>query len=113
MQTGVDTLETVVRKEEVNWGQTAVDLFVNFEITLLGNYMGGRMVPTNPGWFQPKKFQNVFTKPYGQKILQQTGIGAVMSGTTDFLKKNNWSELKPPTVVGPKFCFYPHFLGVC
>ena len=109
-QTGVDTLESIIRGEKVNWGQTVVDVFVNFEMTLLGNYVGSKIVPTNPGWFQPRNFKSVFTKSYGQKILQQTGIGAAISGATNFIKQNDWTKIIPPIVAGPKYCFYPRLL---
>lgn len=104
-QTGVDTLETVIRGEEVNWGQTAIDLGLNFVTTLIGNYLGGKTIPTNRGWFQPQKFLSIFTKSYGQKILLQTAIGAGLSGTVNFIRKNDWSKFKPiiPVPVLPAF----------
>ena len=40
----------------MDWAQTAIDLGLNFATTLAGNSLGGNIVPTNPGWFQPKKF---------------------------------------------------------
>ena len=86
-QTGVDTLETVIRGEEVDVGQTFIDLGLNFVTTLAGNYLGGKMIPTNPGWFQSQKFLSVFTKSYGQKILLQTAIGVGLSGTVNFIRK--------------------------
>ena len=107
-QTGVDTLETVIRGEEVDVGQTFIDLGLNFVTTLAGNYLGGKMIPTNPGWFQPQKFLNVFTKSYGQKILLQTTIGAGLSGTVNFLRKNDWSKYKPVVTV-PVVPLYPLF----
>ena len=79
----------------MDWAQTAIDLGLNFATTLAGNSLGGNIVPTNPGWFQPKKFLSVFTKSYGQKILLQTAIGAGLSGTVNFARKNDWSKYKP------------------
>ena len=107
-QTGVDTLETVIRGEEVNWGQTAIDFGLNFATTLAGNYLGSKMVPTNSGWFQPQKFLSVFTKSYGQKFLLQTAIGAGLSGTVNFIRKNDWSKYKPIIPV-PVVPLYPLF----
>ena len=107
-QTGVDTLETVIRGEEVDAGQTFIDLGLNFVTTLAGNYLGGKMIPTNPGWFQPQKFLSVFTKSYGQKILLQTAIGAGLSGTVNFIRKNDWSKYKPIIPV-PVVPLYPLF----
>lgn len=108
VQTGVDTLETVIRGEEVDVGQTFIDLGLNFATTLAGNYLGGKIIPTNPGWFQPKKFLSVFTKSYGQKILLQTAIGAGLSGTINFIRKNDWSKYKPIIPV-PVVPLYPLF----
>ena len=107
-QTGVDTLETVIRGEEVDVGQTFIDLGLNFVTTLAGNYLGGKMIPTNPGWFQPQKFLSVFTKSYGQKILLQTAIGAGLSGTVNFIRKNDWSKYKP-IIPMPVLPLYPLF----
>lgn len=107
-QTGVDTLETVIRGEEVDVGQTFIDLGLNFVTTLAGNYLGSKMIPTNPGWFQPQKFLSVFTKSYGQKILLQTAIGAGLSGTVNFVRKNDWSKYKPIIPV-PVLPLYPLF----
>ena len=107
-QTGVDTLETVIRGEEVDVGQTFIDLGLNFVTTLTGNYLGGKMIPTNPGWIQTQKFWSVFTKPYGQKILLQTAIGAGLSGTVNFIRKNDWSKYKP-IIPMPVLPLYPLF----
>ena len=107
VQTGVDTLESVIRGEAVNVGQTFADLGLNFVSTLAGNYLGSKIIPTNPGWFQPKKFLSVFTKSYGQKILLQTAIGAGLSGTVNFVRKYDWSKYKPiiPVPVVPLYTF--------
>ena len=107
-QTGVDTLETVIRGEEVDVGQTFIDLGLNFVTTLAGNYLGSKMVPTNRGWFQTKNFWHVFTMPYGQKILLQTAIGAGLSGTVNFIRKNDWSKYKP-IIPMPVLPLYPLF----
>ena len=103
-QTGVDTLETVIRGEQVDWAQTAIDLGLNFATTLAGNYLGGKIVPTNPGWFQPKKFLSVFTKSYGQKILLQTTVGAGLSGAVNLARKNDWSEFVPIISMSEVLC---------
>ena len=87
VQTGVDTLETVIRGENVNVWQTVANFGINFVTTFAGNWLGSKLIPTNSGWFQPKKFLSVFMKPYGQKILLQTAIGAGLSGTVNFAGK--------------------------
>ena len=112
-QTGVDTLETVIRGEEVDVGQTFIDLGLNFVTTLAGNYLGSKMVPTNRGWFQTKNFWHVFTMPYGQKILLQTAIGAGLSGIVNFARKFDWSSVGwkkiVPVIPVPMVPIYPHF----
>ncbi len=113
VQTGVDTLETVIRGEEINWGQSGLDLGINFVTTLAGNWIGSKLIPTNSGWFKPQKFLSVFTKSYGQKILLQTAIGAGLSGTVNFARKFDWSKvdwkkLVPPIPV-PVVPLYPYF----
>ena len=87
VQTGVDTLETVIRGETVNGWQTVADLGINCITTFAGNWIGSKLIPTNSGWFEPKKFLSVFMKPYGQKILLQTAIGAGLSGIVNFARK--------------------------
>lgn len=94
-QTSVDTIETAIRGEKIDVGQTFIDLGLNFITTLAGNYLGSKIIPTNAGWFQPKKFLSVFTKPYGQKIILQTAIGAELSGVVNFIRKNDWKKFKP------------------
>ena len=100
VQTGVDTLETVFRGENVNWGETAINLGINFVTTLVGNYLGAKLIPTNAGWFQPKKFSSVFTKSYGQKILLQTAIGAGLSGVINFTRTYNCSKINLDIISG-------------
>jgi hypothetical protein len=90
VQTGVDTIETLIRKEKVGWN-VLLDLGLNFATTLAGNYFGGKLVPINSGWIKPQLFKSIFIRPYGQKILGQTAIGAWLSGTVNFIKKYDWS----------------------
>ena len=90
VQTGVDTIETLIRKEKVGWN-VLLDLGLNFATTLAGNYFGGKLVPINSGWTKPQLFKSIFIRPYGQKILVQTTIGACLSGTVNFIRKYDWS----------------------
>ena len=87
IQTGVDTLENAIRGEEISLEQIALDLGINFATTSIGNLIGAKCIPTNSGWFKPKKFLSVFFKPYGQKILLQTAIGAGISGVVNLIRK--------------------------
>jgi RHS repeat-associated protein len=90
VQTGVDTIETLIRKEKVGWN-VLLDLGLNFATTLAGNYLGGKLVPINSGWTKPQWFKSIFIRPFGQKILAQTAIGARLSGTVNFIRKYDWS----------------------
>lgn len=67
--------------------QIALDLGINFATTSIGNRIGAKCIPTNPGWFKPQKLLSVFFKPYGQKILLQTAIGAGISGIVNLIRK--------------------------
>ena len=112
IQTSVDTLETVIRGNKVDRWQTVADLGINFVTTFAGNWLGSKLIPTNGGWFKPQKFLSVFTKPYGQRILLQTAIGAGLSGTVNFERKYDWSneDFKTffPVIPIPIVSLYPY-----
>ena len=91
-QTGVDAFETIVRGEKSGATETLLDLGLNFSAAVVGNCFGGKIFPTNAGWFQPQKISSAFAKPYGQKILLQTALGASLSSTVNFARKNNWNK---------------------
>lgn len=93
VQTGVDTLETVIRGDKVDGWQTIADLGINLITTFAGKWLGAKLIPTNNGWFKPQKFLSVFIKSYGQKILLQTAIGAGLSGTINFARKFDRSSV--------------------
>ena len=113
VQTGVDTVETLIRGEKVSLWGTALDLGLNFATTFAGNWIGSKLVPTNAGWFKPQKFLSVFTKPYGQKILLQTVIGAGLSAGVNFVRKFDWSSVDwkkfIPVIPVPVVPTYPYF----
>ena len=113
VQTGVDTVETLIRGEKVSLWGTALDLGLNFVTTFAGNWIGSKLVPTNAGWFKPQKFLSVFTKPYGQKILLQTVIGAGLSAGVNFVRKFDWSSVDwkkfIPVIPVPVVPTYPYF----
>ena len=87
VQTTVDTVETLIRGEDVSLLMTILDFRVNFATTFVGNVVGAKIIPTNAGWFKPQKFISVFTKPYGQKLLLQTALGTLLSGIVNFIRK--------------------------
>ena len=67
--------------------------------------MGGKLVPTNRGWFQPKNSLSVFTKSYGQKILLQSTIGSGISGAVNYFRKNERDII--PIIPVPVVPLYP------
>lgn len=103
-QTGTDILETLIREESVDWKETAESLFLNFGTTVVGNFLGGTFVPTNAGWFQPRKFLSVFTRPYGQKnccrlqleldYLEGSILQEVLTGIKQKMSYRQHSHLK-------------------
>ena len=64
-QTGVDTMEKLIRNEDLSWS-ILTDLYLNFGTTLIGNYVGAKLVFINSGWFKPQKFISAFINPFGQ-----------------------------------------------
>ena len=93
-QTATDTLETLIRKEPIDWEATTKNLFWNFGTTVAGNFLGAVLVPTNAGWFQPQKFLSVFTGAYGQRILLQNAVGAGFAGGVNFVRNFDWGKIK-------------------
>ena len=93
MQTSVDVFETLIRNEDISFNQAALDLGINFATTLAGNWLGSKVIKINPGWFKTQRFESVFTRPYGQRILAQTAIGAGLSGIINFSRKFDWESL--------------------
>lgn len=66
------------------------DTGVNGTFNYLANFGASKMVPTNSGWFIPKKFISYFTKPYGQKTIAQTALSGAISNVTNIF----WRMLK-------------------
>ena len=56
-------------------GDTAINGTMNY----IANKGAAELVPTNSGWFIPKKFLSYFTKSYGQKMMAQTAISGGIS----------------------------------
>ena len=90
VQTGVDTIEALIRGERVSLLQTSTDFGINAVTTFGGNWIGAKLVPINSAWFKPQGFTRVFIKPYGQYILQQAIIGAEISALVNLARKTDW-----------------------
>ena len=94
VQTTIDSIETIIRGKQIDMGQTIFDLGLNYFTTVAGNYLGHKLIPTNAGWFKPQHFLSAFAKPYGQKVIAQTLIGAGLSGIINFIRKFDWSTFE-------------------
>ena len=86
VQSLMDFAESVLIGKRSNWSQLSVDFIWNSATMLAGNYLGGKMVFINKGWFQPKYIKSFFTKSYGQRLLAQTGIGSILSIAIDLIR---------------------------
>ena len=47
IQTGVDTIETIIRGEKINGWQTIADFGINFATIFAGNYIGSKLISIN------------------------------------------------------------------
>lgn len=80
------TKEVTVQNVAKSFLTVAGETFVNGSFNYIGNLSAAKLVPTNPGWFIPKKFVSYFTKSYGQKMIKQTFIGGgITTGVNVFM----------------------------
>ncbi len=103
IQTSVDTIEAAFCNETISIISITDSLLKNYLITLAGNWIGAKLITTNPGWFQTKRFLSVFTRPYGQRILGQTAVGCGVSMISKIIEKgleyiipeDKWKGFRP------------------
>ena len=86
IQAVFDFAEGVLIDKKFRWKQLTYDFILNFASTLVGNYIGGKLVFINGNWIQPKKLGSFFTKSYGKRLISQTGIGAVINLLIDLIR---------------------------
>ena len=108
IQTGVDTLETSLKGEDISAGQTALNFGFNFATTLVGNWLGSKLVPIDTGLPQPQSLFDAFMQPYGQKSLMQAAIGAGVSGTVNFARNFAPMGIRP-VVTAPMTAVHAYF----
>ncbi|MDD4212144.1 MAG: hypothetical protein PHY42_01950 [Bacilli bacterium] len=82
-----DFLENVLVWKTKSWKQFGVDIILNAAVNTVGNYSGNKAIKINGGWFQPKHFKSIFTGSYGKKLIAQVGIGGVINGIANLIKK--------------------------
>ena len=86
VQTVIDFAESVLVDKKCSWNQLTYDYVLNTASILVGNYLGARCVYINSTWIQPQKVGSFLLKPYGKRIIAQTGIGAVVSLLIDLVR---------------------------
>ena len=86
-QSLIDFLIKIVVYKTKSWKDLGKDIILNTAGNYLGNYLGNKAIKVNNGWFQPKHFKSIFTGSYGKKIIAQTGIGGVITGIVNLVRK--------------------------
>ena len=87
VQAIVDFLENVLVWKTKSWKQFGLDVILNTVVNTAGNYLGSKTIKINGGWFQPKHFKSIFTGSFGKKLIAQAGIGGVINGITNLIRK--------------------------
>ncbi len=64
-----------------------MDVILNAAVNTAGNFLGSKAIKINGGWFQPKYFKSAFTGSYGRKLIAQAGIGGVINGIANYIRK--------------------------
>lgn len=82
-QVVVDYIEDIICKERKSWKQLTLSFIYNGVSYYIGNYVGGKAIKVNGGWFQPKYVKSFLTKSYGKKLISQTGFGSAYSYIID------------------------------
>lgn len=86
VQSVIDFAENVLVDKTRRWGQLTYSFIFNSAAILAGNYLGGKCIFINKGWFQTQKISSFFVRSYGKRLIAQTGIGAVLSIVLDLIK---------------------------
>lgn len=77
----------------------AVDTAVNGTMAAITGKIAGKIVPTNPGWFPPRKFTSSFTGKYAVKVeLQSLAQGSAQfmaDGITRSIQQRINTEQQP------------------
>jgi RHS repeat-associated protein len=93
-QTGVNAIEANIRGENYTFATAMGSITSNFFTNAIGNLLGAALFPTGGTWFRPKLFKSVFLKPYGQKIILQTIVGAICSRFSNYITSTFLTEKK-------------------
>lgn len=113
VQTSIDSIEALILEKNMTFSDVMESFTFNFLATFAGNWIGSELIPINSGQYKPQKLLSVFIKPYGQKVLMQTAIGAGVSSVANFVSKFNWEsyfnhEMNPKIPV-PSTPFYQYY----
>ena len=91
VQAVIDALFDVLVYKTLTWNQffrkCTVDGLWNAAANIAGNYLGGKLVFINRGWFKPKYVISFLTGSYGKKLIAQTGIGSLLNMLNNYIRK--------------------------
>ncbi|HBP25561.1 MAG TPA: hypothetical protein DD618_01215 [Acholeplasmatales bacterium] len=86
VQAILDFIEGALIWKTKDWKQFGVDIILNTACNLAGNFLGGKAIKVGKTWFQPRHFKSIFTGSFGQKLIMQSGIGALLNGLINYIK---------------------------
>lgn len=79
-------LEDAIIWKKVKLGELALDFVLTSASNLAGNFLGAKAVKVGKTWIQTTHFKSIFTGPFGQRLLAQSGIAAVLNGIVNFIR---------------------------
>ena len=91
VQSVIDALFDVLVYKTLSWRNFLKECTVkglwNSAANVAGNYLGGKLVYINRGWFKPKYVASFLKGSYGQRLIAQTGIGAILNLIVNLIRK--------------------------
>ena len=91
IQSVIDALFEVLVYKTLSWKaflrKCTTNGLWNVAANVAGNYLGGRLVYINRGWFKPKYVASFLKGSYGQRLIAQTGIGAILNLIVNLIRK--------------------------
>jgi RHS repeat-associated protein len=91
IQSVIDALFDVLVYKTLSWRnflkECTVNGLWNSAANIAGNYLGGKLVYIDKGWFKPKYVASFLKGSYGQRLIAQTGIGAILNLIVNLIRK--------------------------
>ncbi|MDD3865956.1 MAG: RHS repeat-associated core domain-containing protein, partial [Candidatus Izemoplasmatales bacterium] len=82
----INLLEDVIIWKTATPKDFVLDFILGSAANLAGNFLGAKAIKVGSTWFQPKYFSAIFLKPFGQRLLAQTGIAAALNGIINYIR---------------------------